>query len=987
MKRFTGSVAAILLTTVLAMSGFVPLAQAEPVAYEFEGEWVDAPERTLSGFDVLTSRWRLDINDDASAPANDEVEENNVVTLSAENAVFNRIPTICANTETSSISTDGSVLTCDLGTLTEGSALNFTSSLLVTGSPGSHVKLSGQFRGKIVDNLAPIPIYTQFAMDAKFDGGTPYSQLLPLVKPEQYLLEFPFSISHAHNSPAGPDTVTFDITTTRRVEVDPSGHEADLVVMDEGACQPNDRQQPGYPFSDGQHSADQQTAFPTCTLEKTGTDTFRLTLSGLKYDQPAPQLDSNAEPLPRGMDVIAAGKLRFKLRYTANGNTVNLTASAPQFQAVDGSSFTDDPSNNTNSVPVVLGYYTGGWALSYMRPKSYPGIPWTDTYRAPVGATVMSFVGHTPTRASESTDHWVCGIIDHEKVELQKVRVAVDGSVKPHFFYDDSFPTNPDGTRDIWYYVGETLHNPGSDQPVDPNDFACGGETSTTDPEAGNQPEWTRTPADLSHVKAVKARLSKNVVSSAGRRGQVYVAMELKIKDTVKIGTPIWTWGYVLSDGATNWNHSADKVSYFDRSLDPKDVKPYGTLTPDLKYPFVGPGRDVLRVVGSEPYVDKQVARTQYLPNEEAEFSLTYGLESNLAQPFPDSLTLTDILPQGLTYVAGSTQYADGSPAPEPTVTNVAATNTTPAHTQLVWNFNDVVPNDPAGKLTYRATVPADAQPGQSFASSVIIESQGISRTAQATFTVPTSGLTNLRKSAVESELKPDKDATATGKWMVELHSADPRTSNITDVIDLLPTPEDGAGTTGKTMPQLVKVTASLPGSKVYYTTVPRAMLNEDPAHPSNGSLGQPSDIWSEDFSPNATAVRVIGGPLVPLGVQKIILEVKYSGLEETTTFVNVAVGRAENTRLRMRSSALMQYTKPTPDPDPEPTPDPDPEPTPQPEPPVPASPTPDQPKPPTDSPNTKLAKTGSDSVTLLALSSLLLLLGAGLLRQRNRVS
>lgn len=88
MKRFTGSVAAILLTTVLAMSGFVPLAQAEPVAYEFEGEWVDAPERTLSGFDVLTSRWRLDINDDASAPANDEVEENNVVTLSAENAVL-----------------------------------------------------------------------------------------------------------------------------------------------------------------------------------------------------------------------------------------------------------------------------------------------------------------------------------------------------------------------------------------------------------------------------------------------------------------------------------------------------------------------------------------------------------------------------------------------------------------------------------------------------------------------------------------------------------------------------------------------------------------------------------------------------------------------------------------------------------------------------------------------------------------------------------
>lgn len=171
--RFAGSVTAFLLTTVLAMTGFVPLAHAEPVAYEFQGEWVDAPDRVLSGFDVLTSQWWLDINDDASAPANDEVEENNVVTLSAENAVFNRIPTICANAETSSISTDGSVLTCDLGTLTEGSALNFTSSLLVTGSPGSQVTLSGEFRGKIVDNLVPIPIYTQFTMDAKFDGGTP----------------------------------------------------------------------------------------------------------------------------------------------------------------------------------------------------------------------------------------------------------------------------------------------------------------------------------------------------------------------------------------------------------------------------------------------------------------------------------------------------------------------------------------------------------------------------------------------------------------------------------------------------------------------------------------------------------------------------------------------------------------------------------------------------------------------------------------------
>lgn len=894
---FLRTASASLAALALAVTGLPAMAdnaQAATKAYEFTGTWLDQPDVVRSGIDVLGTEWKFDVNDDTAAPSNDPVP-NNVLTVTLENAKFTELPSTCLTespdasgnevTPLSSVSEDGRTLECNLGTRVQGTAELAFAGVLTDGPAGEYVGATGTFRDHEVE-LPKIPITNEFGMDAKFDGGGPQSFTGDSPSINRYndqFIDYPFSVSHRRGTPAGPDSVTYELT------IEHTGQSSNPEVqLRDVACVPNDRIQSGYPYSDDAHDANMSTRFPECSLTKTGAKTFELTLSGLDYSN-GPQLDSNEQPLPLANDVIAAGKLQLRVPYVNNGGQVSLEASAPTYTAEDGQTTEDDPTNNSNAVPIVRGGWTGGWAVAAQRPEAYPGSPWTDTSRAPAGATVMS-VGAVRVRDYPgSPDTWVCKVLDTDHVTFKSARLGLKADAQNGLYYDDSYQ------GDFWYYTGDFV-DAHTGEPVDPNEFECGTDIDPNDPAAGNPEGWSTTPpADLSQVKAVKVQVSKDVAAEAtAPLGMVYLVIDQVIKPDTPVGTDIWTWTTPVSQGGTEWDVPRTSYASLDRSDNPKDVNPYGKVTPDLTYAYAGPGRDVLRVVGSEPIVEKSVAQNEYAPGQEVDYTVRYGLESNLADPAADQVVVEDTLPKGMTYVAGSA-------SPEPEVSGDAANGQ-----KLTWTFDEVQPNDELGEIQFRALLPEDAKPGSVQVNNVTATSQEITRKATAQFIVPNSGYTTLLKKTEHDRLLVGDDGNVSNSWTLTLESRDPNVSQRTDLIDILPYVGDERGTEFGGDLKLDEVQAP-EGATVYYTTADPATINEDPNDASNGAFGAPSDIWSTEYTADATAFRVIGGPLHFGDQQQLALKVTLTEAKPGEKVVNTAVARAESTEMRMRTSAQFE--------------------------------------------------------------------------------
>ncbi|WGH83137.1 isopeptide-forming domain-containing fimbrial protein [Auritidibacter ignavus] len=931
---------AIFLTALALVAGLV-LPSALPAeaetgqtkAYEFTGNWIDQPEALESGVGVVGAQWRLDINDSAAAPGNANVD-GNVLEVTLENAVFTDTPETCESAE---LSEDRRSVTCDLGERAQGTAEVAFTGVLADGPAGSFVTATGTFRGHEV-KLPEIPIIKNFGMTAKFDGGHPQSLIATNTRYQN--INFPFSISHAQQTANGPDSVTYRLDIRY---VDQNGRMVATVDPRQTSCSANDRIQSGYPFSDGQHAENQSTHFPDCTLRKTGDTTFELTLSDLNYDN-GPRLDSNGQPLPVGWDVIAAGNIHLQVPYNqqARGGTVRLKAEPQTYTSVEGETYEDTLDNKTNAIPVVRGAFTGGWVLGAQRPNAYPGSPWTNTYRVPAGATVTSVAATTPTTSQNSKAHnWVCTTFDTEYVEFQDARVSLKREAQPTYIYDDSYE------GDIWYYTGDMV-DAWTGEPVDPNFFNCGTEAKRSDPAHGNPPGWsTEKPDDLSTVKAVKVELRPELLAeTTHERSVVYLVSELKLKPSAKPGQDVYTWAYSLEQGRNEWR--ADRIQnnldYYDRSMNPDLAEPHNTLTPEgWRYPYSGPGRDALLVVGSFPLVENLIENTEYKPGDAAKYTVRYGLESNLAEPDTDQVVVKNTLAKGMEYVPGTAQARTGAAVGEPEV----STNDD-GQQVLTWTIDNVLPNDELGEIVFEATVPDDAEPGAVFVNKATATSQEVTVDDSVQFVVPRSGHTSIVKDTEQATLDlpkaddPDQDVTAW--WDVKVTSEDPNTSSFVDVIDSLPYDGDGRGTSTDAQLKLASVDAPQ-GATVYYTTVDPAELDEDPGAEVNGGAGTPSDIWSTEFTEDATAVRVITGELAPGKTLSFRVNLSVIGGKNGDILVNKAVGRAESTQLRMRTSSPVTFIGAE-----EPSPSPS-EPTePSPSEPSPTEPTPTEPSEPSPS-------------------------------------
>ncbi|UFU07581.1 DUF7507 domain-containing protein [Ruania halotolerans] len=835
---------------VTSMVAAIP-AQAATV-YELEGEWDDDTPDTVQTGDSIAATWWANVNDDAAAPGNEPVD-NVTITMTVVGGVFDEIPPACLTHEDdpsldpeSAIIDDGATLVCNGGTFDEGTALRLNASVTVTALDGETISMSAT----VADQQAELPeidVQNDFLMDIHWEenrGGVPNNG-------DSRDVSFNWTLFHGAFSADGPASQTYTLSVSNSVG-------ATMQVGPE-ACSPfTTGSATGHPWSGGDHPTEQLAPFVAdCTLERINNSTYELTLSGIDYSHAqVPTEDSADGPLPTSPVAVASGLVQIRVITESNSGQVTMDSSAPTYPSPSGALSEDDPENNTSTVSWTSGVYSSGWLPGYTGSSAGQ---WTDTYRVSPGSEVRSGVGVNYRNADETaTVGGVCQILDtdhvtytgHDIVDAHNNTVELDVPVE--------------------YLVSATpLADPNGLEP-------CGDDTLNWVPEP---------PADLSLVRAVRSQYD---IADVGTDTWVNLRVLQEVDEGAGADQDIWTWsGQRSTQGSADWIYSG-------RSMDPDDVTSFGTLTPDARYPFATQGRDVLRVSSVTPSVDKTVDPSVVDPGGSATFTVTYSADGvgDIVETV-DDYEIVDTLPAGMTYVAGSSSVGS-----EPEIDG----------STLTWTL-DGVPTNEDQTLTYSVAIADDVDSGDRLENSVTGTVDGVtSDAATAAVTVNTAGATSIVKTA-DQELIPNVsgDGVGEGSWTVDVVSEDPSAQVFTDTIDILPYNGDGRGTDMAGTYQLSGPVLVSMGATVYYTTADPATLSDDPADVANGAAGDPAGNtvgWSTTFDADATAVRVITDELEPRGAFNFTVPIVTEGMDSGDTLVNRAQGRAENTRLVMRTSA-----------------------------------------------------------------------------------
>ncbi|MBO1418050.1 DUF11 domain-containing protein [Streptomyces sp. FH025] len=838
----------LVLALLLTMLSLAAQAWAATV-YQIEGRWApNTPTKVASG-DVVTAEWRVNVNDDAQAPANGPVD-NVTVSVALTNGVFDSLPGLCLTkgvTPASALSADKKTLTCNLGTQQQGTAVALQAPVVADGPTGSQLTAVGAIDGHSAA-LPPLDIANPFAMDMRWGvGAANFSQ-----GAGYFELDYEWTLSKGRGSDPGPQTITYDLTI--------ASQQGSAVQLAPQGCTPYSIPAPanGHPWSGGGHPADRTAPFvDSCQITQTGPNTFQLTISGIDYN-PAnpPTLDSAGGRLPSDQVALASGSIWVRVLTTAEGSA-ELKASAPTYTSTTGQTAQDNPANNTESKSwTTPGTYSSGWGRGY---TGSGGTTWDDTYRVSAGTTVGQYMDTAMQLHTDRPDDrlvGLCSALDTKYVTFNGFRW-----------------TNPAGGVNgavVEYYTGNDAHLDPTSAAYDPNGFNCGvtGGWSTTPPADQTQVKAVRVTATQGQMKAVGAtNINQNVFQT--------------IKPDVPAGTDVWSFfSGIMDDPLNNWWNKAGCI----------------LNTPGLRYPCTTGFRDVVRVTTASPAIGKSVDRAVVTPGVPATYTLNYSANGAGAIPATvDGFKIVDTLPAGVTYVPGSA-------SPEPAVTTDG-----PGRQVLTWTLDGVTTNvDHA--LTYQAVADTSATPGQALTNSATASYGGITTApATAQVTVATNGYTTIAKTADASYIPNVKgDGKGSGSWTVTLRSYDPVAQAFTDTIDVLPYKGDGRGTSYSGSYTLASVTP-VAGATVYYTTAAPGTLSDDPADPMNGKAGDVTGNsvgWTTTFTPNATAVRVIGPSLAPGARQQFKVAVATDGAVGGDTLVNRAQGRDGHTELVMRTSA-----------------------------------------------------------------------------------
>lgn len=853
------------LLSVASLGAVAAPAAADPV-YEIEGAWVNPPA-TVTRSTPVVAEWRVNVNDNMPAPSNDPVDDV-TATFVVEKAFFDEIPDLCKTTgvdPVSSISDDGSSLTCNFGTVEMGTALLVQTPVVSNGNTGDRIVLDGTSPSGENVELPPIEIRNPFVMDMQFAGTSEYQAWDNVTNPTYVDVEFNWSLRLGNGSDPGPQTVSYQLTLNdvngRPVVLGthPSGVGLQTNWGVQGCTEHDLGQADGHPYSTVPTHYMHTNFVDSCTLTPVAGQpgVFTLTLTGIDYSLlNSPTHDSFNNPLPPNWDYVAAGNIWFRVQ-TDQAGSVTLTSNAPTYTAPTNQQSTDLPGNNSANKTYVL---PGGFSAAYLREYTgNGGNRWDDTYRVSTGTTVWTYVANHmgSDNVPGTAQYGVCQVLQTQFVDFDPTRpieywtvFAQGGSVREE---------TPRGGV-VEYYTG----------PVgDPDTFECGAGT------------WTTTQPAASEISAVRWRYPHSMYAANDALG-FQMRVPTRIQDNVPIGQDIWTFGSYQRNG--DWVSAAG----------------YAPLvrTPTYQYPHTDHRRDVVVVVLATPFISKAAAQNTVTPGVPAQFTINYSANgAGTIPPAVNGYGIRDTLPAGMTYVPGSS-------SPEPAISTNGQ-----GQQVLTWTLNNV-PTNATHSLTYEAVADASIPAGTRLTNTAVSTLGGeTSAPASDTVTITTNGYTAISKTA-DTPYIPNLDGSGDGEgsWTVTLRSFDPLPQSYTDTIDILPFEGDARGTDYAGDYSLVAV-EPVTGSQVFYTTADPATLSDDPADPSNGAPNNPVGNtvgWSPTFTPDATAVRVIGPRLDPGAIQQFRVRIATDGADPRDLYVNRAQARTGHTELTMRTSEPM---------------------------------------------------------------------------------
>lgn len=836
-------------------------AAGTPV-YEITGQWVNPPDTIARGNPVV-AEWRVNVNDDEEPPSNDPVD-NVTATFTVEKAFFDEIPDLCLTEgvdPVSSISEDGTELTCNFGTVNMGTALVVQTPVVANGITGEEVVLDGTGPGGQTVDLPPIEILNPFRMDIRYGQNT--NQEAWNDDFTRVDVDVQWTLRLGKGSDPGPDRVRYRLNVS---EI--NGHNVNVGVSPRSGvrgCGRFDRgRAEGHPWSrDDLPPEDPRNAafVDECTLTKLRPGVFELTLSGINYDLlNAPDNDSTNNPLPPNWDAVASGTLWFRV-ITDEAGSIRVDSNEPTYTAPTGQQFQDRAGNNvTNKSYTLPGAFSAWWQRSYTRSG---GTPWDDTYRVSVGTTVRQNTNNrfSADDAPANSQYGNCIALDYAYS-----RLTPDAPVELVAWSDEQGGTVIDPPRPLEYYVGPA--------PGNPDQFDCGSRPGS----------WTTSPDNLGAVKAVRARWPF-ATFARNDADVIQLRVPSRIRANTPVGQDVWTFGSALRQGEWLGPDRGNAI----------------TRTPNARYPYTTGRRDILRIITAEPHLEKSAAQSTVTPGVPAEFTLTYSANgSGIIPETVDGYVIRDVLPVGMTYEPGS---AD----PEPEVSTNAQ-----GEQVLTWRLDGVATNT-EHELTYQAVADTSIEPGTQLTNRARSAFGGErSDWVDETVTTTTNGYTIILKTSDVAYIpNVEGDGVGQGSWTVAIESQDPIAQAFTDTIDILPYNGDGRGTSFSGSYTLDEVVTP-DGGTVYYTDADPATLSDDPADESNGAAGDPTGNtvgWTTERPENPTAVRVIGGELESGGTFSFQIVITTDGAEPQDVYVNRAQARAEHTELVMRTSAVLIVT------------------------------------------------------------------------------
>jgi uncharacterized repeat protein (TIGR01451 family)/LPXTG-motif cell wall-anchored protein len=874
---------AFLLTA--GVLGSATIANADTVN-ELTASWDNRPASLKNGSSTLLTV-KVNANDDKGAAG---LQKNLTPTVRLVNGAIDAIPQAC-QASGSSISADGTTLTCNLGDVDLGTAKSFKVGATVSGTNNSQLSAAVSLPGADTVDLDPIRIVATPGLDVVFNDSSMFSRAT--TRTSHPAVNLPFAITAPVGSERLKGTVSFRITAT-----DTIGAMSTLMSFD--SMNFTGISAPGWPATPKNYPDANKDVKVSVVKTTNGTKVaWTVTVTGL--DTTLSDLPGNATWPDR--NIFLVGYLKFATTgtlYSSNSNVANYNTVATSFVAgktsattVTGSAATEVTTNNqteTRNIPIGNGQ-SANWMFGTGFGRSWSalagqGAPWQNDGHVLPG-DVIDWQSQSTYRMSQDTadtGFGICDIMDTSRARLATTRLYDDseGGTLPYIdlFADTKDPSTPNaaGGPTVEGYIGSRVSGEWNLKRA-----TCGGATSSTT-TSGWVPIGKIAAADVNKVTSVRMYWTKAQQAKQDRR-RAMLNLPVAVQDAggnAAPGTSIWgvtTFAMTpgTGPGGLTWLSHNNASNAGDRNSQ-GTAADGGTLTTTS---------DAVRYADHRVSAAVSAQKATVNAGDTTVLDLSGIYAANPAGEGDLKLTLT--LPAGLAYVSAGTR-------PD-------AAQTSNGVTTLVWTKRHTESGTAPMTVTVRATRSGSFTPKLTVTNAGSASTQDKTLdTASASTTVSAQdrSATVLSKTATSSTFAP----VSANTWKLFLANQDAtRTQDVYDIVDILPYNGDGRGTKFSGTYAIGDV-AVPSGATAYYTAADPKTLRGDPADASNGSFGSVNGNtvgWSTTRpSGTITGIRIIGSELTPVDTAEATIGFTTSGNAVGDTYDNIAYSRATLTELQM---------------------------------------------------------------------------------------